>query len=83
MTSNHPFWLTVPVKYADQDTKINSILIDNSKRCWVDHQKSIIMSYRKSLGLPTLEKLLTVYERQWTKLVDLNIITKYLRSCVK
>jgi len=72
VTTQGDTWLTVPV-FGSQYQQIKDVKIDNHKD-WADKHVHILnATYKKTKGSQFLDKILSVYEKEWTRLVDLNM----------
>lgn len=70
---NGPQWLTVPVQHRFPQT-IAEVCIDNQTNWRRKHWNAIASNYRKAPFFDQYSPLLEeAYQREWTRLVDLNI----------
>jgi WbqC-like protein family len=74
--SHGPIWLTVPINKAQKGLPNAEIEVNNDIPWAKDHWKKIQLSYSNSRGFPAYREFLEqLYQRTWTKLLDLNMET--------
>lgn len=69
---NGEIWLTVPV-LGSQNQLIKDVKINNKTNWQKKHKKSIELTYSKSSGKDLLPKILSIYDKKYERLVDLNV----------
>lgn len=74
---NGDIWLTVPV-LGSQNQKIADVMINNQVDWRKKHKRTIEMVYAKSKAAEFIPKLVALYEKDWKKLVDLNVAGIFL-----
>lgn len=69
---NGDIWLTVPV-LGSQNQLIKEVAINNQVNWPRKHARSLKMAYTKAKGKVYLSKIISLYQKNWTRLADLNI----------
>ena len=69
---NGDIWLTVPV-FGSQNQMIKEVKINNQVDWRKKHRKTIETVYAKAKGKEFIPKFVSLYEKNWNRLADLNV----------
>lgn len=69
---NSDIWLTVPV-LGSQNQLIKDVLINNQVDWRKKHLRTLETVYAKSKGNKYTPKIISLYKKEWQRLVDLNV----------
>src|SRR3989344_1602107 len=69
---NGDIWLTVPV-LGSQNQLIKDVAINNQVNWRKKHKRTIETIYAKGKGREHIPKIASLYQKEWMRLIDLNI----------
>ncbi len=80
-TQQKELWITTPI-YGSQSQQIKDVQIDN-QRDWRKRQaRTLQLTYSKGKGNAYLPQLLSLYEKNWTRLVDFNVAIIHMLASI-
>ena len=68
---NGDIWLTIPV-LGSQNQLVKEVKINNQLDWRKKHRRTLEMIYSKSKGKEFIPKIVSLYEKNWVRLVDIN-----------